>query len=84
MIQNVCWGYEENCPTNKNGIASKERESTKIYSNPICPEDSKGWVKTKSEQILTFYNQADFGYIKNYRDSIKFICEPEKPVINYN
>jgi len=68
LDKNVCWGYEENCGLNP-----------RSYSHPICDEESKGWVKTKPEQISTFYNQADFGYIHQVIESLQYICKPEKP-----
>ncbi|KRT78940.1 hypothetical protein AMK59_6657, partial [Oryctes borbonicus] len=61
---NRCWGYEYNC-------AAKNR-----YSTPHCPGDYKGWVKTKQDQINTFYAQADFGYVKQQLQEMKVICEP--------
>ncbi|ODN03890.1 EGF domain-specific O-linked N-acetylglucosamine transferase [Orchesella cincta] len=67
LNKNVCWGFEDDC------------DSSRRYSNPICDEDHKGWVKTKKEQVDTFYKQGDFGYIQNYRDSMKLICKPSFP-----
>jgi protein O-GlcNAc transferase len=55
-------------------------KSSKAYSTPVCDEDHKGWVKSKKEQLETFYEQGDFGYIKRYRDSMKLICAPEAMV----
>ncbi|XP_044267889.1 EGF domain-specific O-linked N-acetylglucosamine transferase [Tribolium madens] len=59
-----CWGYEYNCP-----------ESNR-YSVPRCPGDHKGWVKSKSDQINTFYTQADFGFVKQQLREMKLLCEP--------
>lgn len=61
---NRCWGYESNC------------DSRTQYSTPYCPGDYKGWVKTKQDQINTFFTQADFGYIKQQLQEMKVICEP--------
>ncbi|KAI4466474.1 glycosyltransferase [Holotrichia oblita] len=61
---NRCWGYEPNC------------DAANRYSTPNCPGDYKGWVKTKQDQINTFYTQADFGYIKQQLQEMKVICEP--------
>lgn len=58
LNSNKCWGYENNCNL-----------STQ-YSIPHCPGDHQGWVKTKEDQIKTFYTQGDFGYVKQYADSM--------------
>ncbi|EFA03354.1 EGF domain-specific O-linked N-acetylglucosamine transferase [Tribolium castaneum] len=59
-----CWGYEYNC-------LESER-----FSAPRCPGDHKGWVKSKSDQINTFYTQADFGFVKQQLREMKLLCEP--------
>jgi len=59
-----CWGYEEGC---------KFQDS---YSIPSCPGDHKGWVKTKADQLKTFYTQGDFGYIQEQRQELMVMCEP--------
>ncbi|XP_063922710.1 EGF domain-specific O-linked N-acetylglucosamine transferase isoform X2 [Zophobas morio] len=59
-----CWGYEYDC--------DEERR----YSSPRCPGDHKGWVRTKADQIGTFYTQADFGFIKQQIREMKLLCEP--------
>nr|XP_022914214.1 EGF domain-specific O-linked N-acetylglucosamine transferase isoform X1 [Onthophagus taurus] len=64
LATNKCWGYEYNC------------KRTNRYSEPICLGDHKGWVKTKGDQIDTFYTQADFGYIKAQLEELKVYCEP--------
>ena len=63
--KDVCWGYEDDCSL-----------EPKSYSHPICSEDHQGWVKTKKEQIQTFYKQADFGFVKSVRNSLSLLCEP--------
>ncbi|XP_022184305.2 EGF domain-specific O-linked N-acetylglucosamine transferase isoform X2 [Nilaparvata lugens] len=59
-----CWGYEMGC-----------KEDT-AYSKPQCLGDHKGWVKTKADQINTFYTQADFGYIREQQKEMTVMCEP--------
>ncbi|XP_076048525.1 EGF-domain O-GlcNAc transferase isoform X2 [Oratosquilla oratoria] len=66
LDKSVCWGYEKGC---------KEIDS---YSRPSCPEDHRGWVRTKEEQVETFYNQGDFGYIQEHIDQMAAYCEPQK------
>lgn len=61
------WGYEFDC------------KSSNHYSIPNCPGDFKGWVKSKQDQINTFYTQADFGYIKEQLQELKILCEPLFP-----
>ncbi|XP_073986777.1 EGF-domain O-GlcNAc transferase isoform X1 [Rhodnius prolixus] len=62
--QKKCWGYEVDCKQNNS------------YSIPECPGDHRGWVKSKKEQINVFYNQGDFGYIKERLDEMAIMCEP--------
>ncbi|XP_042223724.1 EGF domain-specific O-linked N-acetylglucosamine transferase-like [Homarus americanus] len=62
----ACWGYEDDCTTDR------------AYSHPSCPGDARGWVKSKEEQISTFYHQGDFGYIKEKRQQLQVICEPQR------
>lgn len=59
-----CWGYEYSCKWDN------------IYSIPHCPGDHKGWVSTKDAQKMTFYTQADFGYVKQQIREMKVMCEP--------
>ncbi|XP_050527187.1 EGF domain-specific O-linked N-acetylglucosamine transferase [Daktulosphaira vitifoliae] len=59
-----CWGYEENC--------SRQYR----FSEPNCPGFQTGWASSKSEQIDTFYNQGDFGYVKQQKEKLTFMCEP--------
>ncbi|XP_046439700.1 EGF domain-specific O-linked N-acetylglucosamine transferase-like [Daphnia pulex] len=60
----LCWGYEENCPDHLG------------YSNAHCPGDHKGWVSSKSQQLQTFINQADFGFVKQQLQSKTVMCKP--------
>jgi len=69
LNQDVCWGYEDECPL-----------GPRSYSHPICDGDHKGWVKNKEEQLETFYKQADFGYVRSFRNSLRVLCKPESPV----
>ncbi|XP_045618392.1 EGF domain-specific O-linked N-acetylglucosamine transferase [Procambarus clarkii] len=66
LDRTACWGYEEGCT------------SDYAYSQPSCPGDSKGWVQTKHEQIHTFKQQGDFGYVKEQREQLKVYCRPEE------
>ncbi|XP_023290002.1 EGF domain-specific O-linked N-acetylglucosamine transferase isoform X2 [Orussus abietinus] len=60
----ACWGYEDDC------------KSKNSFSTPHCPGDHKGWVATKKAQLDTFYNQGDFGYIKEQRKEMSVLCTP--------
>lgn len=40
-----------------------------------------GWAHSKQEQQDTFYDQGDFGYVKEQRDEITYMCEPTNQVI---
>lgn len=72
LDKTVCWGYEDNCV----GGHIKPYK----YSHPICDGDSRGWANSKKEQIESFFTQADFGYIRNFRNSMKMMCQPSSPV----
>nr|CAG4636842.1 EOG090X02IK [Ceriodaphnia reticulata]SVE72818.1 EOG090X02IK [Ceriodaphnia reticulata] len=61
---NLCWGYETDCP---NYLG---------YSNANCPGDHKGWVNSKPQQLQTFFNQADFGFVKQQIQTKTVMCEP--------
>lgn len=65
LSQKKCWGYEEKCP-------EKQR-----LSNPVCPGDSRGWAKDKASQIVEFWKEADFGYIRERRNELLVMCSPE-------
>ena len=39
---------------------------------------------SKADQINKFWNEADFGYVKNIKDSIYPICQSEKEVRQMN
>ncbi|KAL4227068.1 hypothetical protein ACF0H5_015042 [Mactra antiquata] len=67
LKENKCWGYEKNC---------KENER---LSNPECPDDSRGWAKTKEEQLYTFWQGGDFGYVLKRREEMKTLCKPKNP-----
>ncbi|XP_054717643.1 EGF domain-specific O-linked N-acetylglucosamine transferase-like [Uloborus diversus] len=62
LAEYKCWGYEKSCLPHQR------------YSNPICNESSKGWTKSKDEQINSFFTQGDFGYIRERLDEITPIC----------
>lgn len=44
--------------------------------DPICPGPKTSWAPTKRDQIDTFYDQGDFGYVKQQREEITHMCEP--------
>ncbi|KAG0725179.1 EGF domain-specific O-linked N-acetylglucosamine transferase [Chionoecetes opilio] len=62
----ACWGHEDKC------------KGTKSYSRPFCPGDARGWVKSKKEQLSTFFTQADFGFVKERRKEVKVYCQPQQ------
>lgn len=62
----ACWGHEKGCGGGRS------------YSQPSCPGDARGWVKTKEEQVTTFFKQADFGYVKEQREQLKVYCQPQQ------
>ena len=64
----LCWGYEADCPHHLG------------YSNAHCPGDHKGWVNSKSQQLQTFFNQADFGFVKQQIQTKTVICTPMSSV----
>lgn len=61
----VCWGYEQDC------------EKKNRFQTPSCPGAHTGWVKNKESQVHTFYQQADFGYVKQQIDELMLMCEPK-------
>lgn len=64
-----CWGYELDC------------DSSNSYNRPACLGSYNGWVQSKKEQINTFYNQADFGFVREQRNEMMMMCEPSFKVI---
>lgn len=67
----LCWGYEPDCPQHLG------------YSDPQCPGDHKGWVSSKSQQLNTFFDQADFGFVKQQIHSMSVLCQPETNVSHH-
>nr|XP_019931574.2 EGF domain-specific O-linked N-acetylglucosamine transferase-like [Aedes albopictus]XP_029724039.1 EGF domain-specific O-linked N-acetylglucosamine transferase-like [Aedes albopictus] len=63
----TCWGYEDDC--------GKENR----FSNPECPGDFQGYVKSKEAQLETFYAQADFGFVRDQIRETRIMCEPTFP-----
>lgn len=61
----LCWGHENHC------------EPSKRFQNPTCPGEHTGFVRSKAEQIKTFYAQADFGYIREQLNSLQLMCKPK-------
>lgn len=64
MKEERCWGYEEGC------------HKQIAYSNPVCNDSNRGWVKSKEEHENRFYDQADFGYVKRRLQEMQIMCEP--------
>lgn len=64
----LCWGYENKCPKHLR------------YSDAKCPNDHKGWVTSKSQQLNMFDEQADFGFIKQQIKTKTLLCEPKTAV----
>ncbi|XP_059152195.1 EGF domain-specific O-linked N-acetylglucosamine transferase-like [Physella acuta] len=60
-----CWGYEKSCD-------KKDR-----YSRHYCPEDSRNWAKSKSEQEEKFWLTADFGMIAERQRELTLLCKPQ-------
>lgn len=40
-------------------------------------------MPSKEDQISMFYNQGDFGYVKEQREEMMYICEPTNQVTFY-
>ncbi|XP_031561885.1 EGF domain-specific O-linked N-acetylglucosamine transferase-like [Actinia tenebrosa] len=60
-----CWGYEPGC---------KE-----WFITPKC-NDEKGWrhFSSNEEKVEQFWKEADFGYVKNFKENLQKICKPLK------
>ena len=58
------WGYEDDCSWD-------DKEDIKIQ----CDPDVKGW-NGEPDPRKTFYKQADFGFLKEKRSTIKNYCQP--------
>ncbi|XP_050301574.1 EGF domain-specific O-linked N-acetylglucosamine transferase isoform X2 [Anthonomus grandis grandis] len=58
------WGYQYN------------HQWGEQYSIPDCPGDHKGWVRSKFDQMNTFYTQGDFGFVKQQVKELKVLCTP--------
>lgn len=72
-VKTACWGYEHqslNCTQND------------LYLIPECDGDSKGWARNQVEQLKIFYEQADFGYVKERKKELKMICHPQNQHTN--
>ena len=67
-----CWGYEVDC------------DAVNSYARPACPGDHNGWVKSKKEQLSTFYKQGDFGFVRDQRNEMMVMCEPSFKVKMYS
>ncbi|XP_044307926.1 EGF domain-specific O-linked N-acetylglucosamine transferase isoform X3 [Varanus komodoensis] len=61
----ACWGYEKSCrPENRFGY-------------PACDYAEVGWASTIEEAQHTFWNQADFGYVRERMNEVKSHCRPK-------
>lgn len=61
-VEKSCWGYERNC-------------NTPTYSH-FCSGSHSGYVANKESQLNVFYEQADFGYVRQQIDEMAIMCEP--------
>jgi len=59
-----CWGYEDYCERNSSAGIECNQESF------------SGLIKTKAEAEETFFNEADFGYVKERRAELRQYCLP--------
>ncbi|XP_052852382.1 EGF domain-specific O-linked N-acetylglucosamine transferase [Drosophila gunungcola] len=63
-ISSACWGHERDCTTDGR------------FQTPQCPGEHTGWARSKEDQVRTFYNQADFGYIQEQLSQLAPQCVP--------
>ncbi|KAL3183888.1 hypothetical protein MRX96_032992 [Rhipicephalus microplus] len=61
-----CWGYEPDC-------SAQNR-----YNVVSCPEDSAGWAPNKQQQQHFFFNQGDFGFIRERNKTLSVLCRPHE------
>ncbi|XP_029833694.3 EGF domain-specific O-linked N-acetylglucosamine transferase isoform X2 [Ixodes scapularis] len=61
----VCWGYELGC----------DRRSEPA----TCPGSANGWAEGKEAQLNLFFDQGDFGFIRERRKTLSLLCRPEQP-----
>uniref|UniRef100_A0A8C4NKW9 EGF domain-specific O-linked N-acetylglucosamine transferase n=2 Tax=Eptatretus burgeri TaxID=7764 RepID=A0A8C4NKW9_EPTBU len=62
-----CWGYEESC------------EPPHRAADPSCHSTSAPWVMNLEEAKQMFWQQADFGYVKERRKELQMLCRPQHP-----
>ncbi|KAL5484492.1 hypothetical protein EMCRGX_G021003 [Ephydatia muelleri] len=62
--EGVCWGYERNCAKDQRLFV------------PHCDEPPSPWVNTMQEKHELFWNQGDFGYVKEVVDTLQLLCIP--------
>ncbi|XP_070397474.1 EGF domain-specific O-linked N-acetylglucosamine transferase-like isoform X2 [Dermacentor albipictus] len=63
----TCWGYEPGC-------SAQHR-----YSLAACPEGSAGWASNRQQQEQLFFNQGDFGFIRERKKTLGILCRPHEP-----
>ena len=61
--QSACWGYEPDC-RNENR-----------FSRPVCRGNFAGWARNRREAEELFYQQADFGYVKQMLAGSHSLCK---------
>lgn len=49
----------------------------------MCPGVETVWTSSRQDQIDMFFDQGDFGYVKQQQEEIGHICEPSNQVIYY-
>lgn len=47
-----------------------------LLYKPICDSSSQSWATDSHEQWSIFFNTADFGYIRQQRNELKYFCSP--------
>ena len=62
-----CWGYEPNCPYEK-----------QLFGRPVCEGSPKPWVNTMEEKVDKFWRQADFGYVQDFISTIEDYCVSDR------
>lgn len=57
----ACWGFEKNC------------EQANAFQRPECHRGSE----QKEDPVETFYDQADFGYVRKQEKELESYCKPK-------
>lgn len=64
LIPTSCWGYERNCQI--------------IHLMPVCENIGQDEADSPHKRRMTWFNQADFGYILERRQEMTKFCSPDK------